>query len=110
MSEALNILNDIVADRLDYTGDLLTNQRTGLTFRAEVEPIQDIELNTELGRDARESVTIHVFDWTADLKLNDLVSATLMGEACTLKLLRRTANPASPMIDFGCQKMTDKDT
>ena len=116
MSEANEILAYIVADREAFTADhgqIISGGHAGEWFTAEMEEIADMELNTELGRDARESITLHVANRTeaARIGLHDRVRFTLRGQSCTLQILRRTDNPLSPQVHFGCMKIASgKDT
>lgn len=73
----------------------------------EIQAIQDIELNAELGRDARETVTFHVADRdkAAQIKLNDVVIA--LGQQ--FRILRRSDNPLTIQVEFGAMKVTDND-
>jgi hypothetical protein len=113
MSETSEVLSDIVADRQSFTGDQVKNLRTGKTFTAEIEEIQEIDLNTELGRDARETVLVLISDRTtaADQSLNDQLQFTRYGQTWKCKILRREDNPAKPQVEFGCMKIVPgKDT
>jgi len=109
MSSLRDVLSDVIADRQSFTGDQLVNLRTGKTFTAEVEEIQDIELNTELGRDAREAVLIHVQDIgaAADQNMGDRLLLTLSGVQSILQIVRRKDNPGSVQTEFGCKKIVD---
>ena len=107
MSDLNDSLSDVVVDRQSFTGDTVTNLTTGATFTAELDPIQDIELNTELGRDARESVMMYVSDRTAAgvLVLGSKVGITLSGVYSIFELVRRKDNPANLQVEFGLRKM-----
>lgn len=109
MSEFRDVISDIVSDRQTFTGDVITNLRTDVQFVGEVEEIQDIELNTELGRDARESMLVHVQGRNLDIEEGDRLQVQLLGEIVGLKVCRRKNNPASPLTEYGCMKLTDKD-
>lgn len=107
MSELLDNLADIIDDRLPGTSCLIVNLATGWKFNAEIEPIQDIELNEALGRDARESVLMHVRDRKALLELNltGIVQIPLLGRNEKFSIIRRRDNPADPQIEFGLMKI-----
>lgn len=112
MSLIRDIIADSVADRLALTGESFKLLRTGLKFVAEYEENQNIELNEALGKDPRESGTIHVQDDAAAsaILVNDLLTVTLFGQACKLQVLqRRRDNPGSPLTEFGVMKVTTKD-
>ena len=108
MSEILNTLAAVVSDRAPTFGEAVADLTNGLKFNAEIEPIQDIEANVLLGRDARESVIFHIQDRTntAQVSLGDVFSA--LGEK--FLIIRRTDNPAGVMEDFGAMKLTDQDS
>ena len=108
MSEARDILGHVVTERQSFTGDVVTNLRTGKQLTVEIEEIADIELNTEMGRDAREAVLIHVNRADVDdqsMKLNDRLKLGTV----TFIALRRKDNPMSPQVEFGCMKSTAND-
>ena len=111
MSEARDIIGAVVSERENWTAETCKNLADGTTFNAEVEQIQDIELNVALGRDARESVTIHVLNQTAadGLTMNGFVSIQLYGRWQKFQVLRRSNNPASPQVEFGLMKVLPKD-
>lgn len=92
----------------DFEEEDVRNLRTGAVFKAKVQPIADIELNTELGRDPRESVLIHIRDRAvaAAINMNDQLEA--IGEK--FRAIRRTDNPASFHVEFGCMKVTEQDS
>jgi predicted trehalose synthase len=112
MSEFRDVLQHIVSDREPGTVELCRNLKTGAAFTAEVEEIQDTELNTELGRDAREGVLMHVSDRevAAAILAQQSVAIFLYGEWVTFKVLRRKNNPANPQVEFGLMKLTEKDS
>jgi hypothetical protein len=103
MSEFRDTIRNIVIEREVGTSENCRNLDDGTFFTAEVEEIQDIELNTEFGRDAREQVTMHVSDRAAAMKLwsQERVSVQLYGQWNTFIIIRRKNNPASPQVDFG---------
>ena len=107
MSETRDILTGVIAGRACSFGDAVRDLRTGLSFTAEIEPVMDIEANVLLGRDARESCVFHVVDRdaAAAIEMQDVLAA--IGEKFTV--LRRSDNPASPQVDFGCMKLSDRD-
>jgi len=108
MSEIRNIITDTLQDREVTFGDDCVALRTSTYFKAEIEPVADMELNVTLGRDPRESVIFHIRDRvvSATLNLNDLVTA--LGN--TFRILRRSDNPISTQVDFGAMKITNKDS
>jgi hypothetical protein len=107
VSETRAILADVIADRAPSFGDAVRDLRTGILFTAEIEEVADIESNMLLGRDARESVIFHVSDRAAAAGIDQ--DDTLSAIGATFSVLRRTDNPASPQVDFGAMKITEKD-
>lgn len=107
MSESRDTLADVVSERQAFTGDRVTNLRTGKEFTAEIEPIEDIELNTELGRDAREVFLLHVSDREAAdaLPHKNRVSFSFRGQDFIGEVVRRKDNPANLQVEFGCAKV-----
>ncbi len=107
MSEARDIIRDTIADRQDFTGDAIENLRTGTKFTAELEDVQDIELNTALGRDARESILVHINDRivSAEIRIGDKLRCVIYGITVLLDVLRRKDNPTDPQVEFGCAKV-----
>lgn len=101
------MLAAVVTTRGPWFADAVRNLRSGRTLTAEIEPVLDVEANVLLGRDARESVIFHVADRgeAAGIELNDTLAA--LGEK--FRVLRRTDNPASPLVDFGAMKLTELD-
>ena len=117
MSEFNSTLAAIVTERQPFTadrGELLTGDAAGTFIRAEIEEISDVELNAELGRDPREAYTLHLVlrSDAAKLNANDRVRFNIRGVNLTLMILpgRRQDSIYSPVIKFGCMKITDKDT
>ena len=84
------------------------NLRTNMAFRAKLEPIGDLELNTELGRDPRSSDYFHVRDATVDIMAGDEIAA--LGR--TFKILPANApdNAASLHRKFTAMQLTTKDS
>lgn len=111
MSEFREAWAGIVEDRLVGTGEACVNLKTGDPFTAEIEEIEDTELNTELGRDPREAVLMHVSDSAvaAAIECQQQVLITLYGQLAKFKVLRRKENPASPQVEFGLMRLTAKD-
>ena len=107
MSLIRDIIGDVIADRENIFGDNITLMRTGETFTAEVQPIADTFLNTEMGRDARETVTIHVRNLRVASKI--LMQDILKIGNDKFKVLRRSNNPISVQVEFGVMKTTEKD-
>ena len=107
MSEAHEILGDVVDDRAAYTSDPITNVRTGAVFMAEIEANPEIALDAELGRDLRELVILHVRDKAAAAGINsqDRVRFTLYGEQVTFQIVERMSNPANPLVEFKAKKI-----
>jgi hypothetical protein len=113
MSEAHDILADVVADRAAFTTDPVVNLRTGLTFTAEIEPVDPLLVQSELGEDAREVVAIHVTSDTeaAKIKPQDLVQFRLFGVTVIYKIVKRRDNAAGVQTDFwAMQQVPGKDT
>ena len=112
MSDFRETIRDVVVDRESGTAELCRNLRTNATFSAEIEEIQDTELNTELGRDARESVLMHVSDRTvaAAIVSQQHVAILLYGAWAEFTVVRRQDNPAKPQVEFGLMKRTEKDS
>lgn len=92
----------------DYEEEVCKNLRTGLSFRAKVQPIADMELNTELGRDAREAVTLHLRDRDAAAAQNMGDKIEAIGQ--TFQIVRRTDNPATVHVEFGCIEIASVDS
>jgi hypothetical protein len=110
MSLIYNVIADIVAERQPVFGDSITNLDTGRTFVAEIEAVQDIELNEGLGRDPRESIILHVADREAAAECiaqKTLVRFSMYGVTATFKMVRRQDNPASSQVEFGCVKVVE---
>jgi hypothetical protein len=107
MSESRDILAQVIDDRQVFTGDSVLNLNTGRRFVAELEEIADRELNTELGRDAREEVFVRVEDRTAmaEIDITTRLLVTLNGVDVALMVLRRSDNPVSLQTEFGCTKL-----
>jgi len=108
MSELRDILANSITDRMTYTGETVKNLRTGKTFKAEYEEISDIEMNEALGRDPRESATLHVQDRIAAATLfaNDKIEIRMNGVTAKFVVLggRRKDNPGSSQVEFGLMK------
>ena len=105
MSEFREAVAAIVADRQCGTAEGCVNLRSGLAFSAEIEPVADLELNTALGRDPRESVLFHVLDRAAAAGINQNDRLKALG--AVFVVLRRQDNPASPLVEFGCMKLVE---
>jgi hypothetical protein len=107
VSELLDIAGHIVDDRDSAFADTVTNLRTGLTFRAELQGISDLELMTELGADPRASHWLHVRDKTADIQANDRLSVL----GVTLQILPGHVpdNVLSPQRRFTAMQLTAND-
>ena len=75
---------------------------------AEAEPVQDIELAAELGRDPRESITLHIANRVEAslIKMHDQIQ-TPYG---VFQIIRRSDNPKTSQADFGCMKVVSSDT
>lgn len=70
--------------------------------------MENIDLATELGHDPRESMILHVPDrYEASLlKVGDKLTVLFFGQPAMLQITaRRTDNPSSPLVDFGCMKV-----
>lgn len=108
MSEAHDILSDIVEDRASATTDPVLNLRTGVPFTAEIDGSPDaFTISAELGEDAREAILLHVTDpdEAAAQFMNDTVRFTLFGKTVVYKLVKRRANDANPQTDFWAVKV-----
>src|ERR1017187_5315642 len=107
VSENRNVLSAVITERASSFGDPVRNLRSGRRFTAEIEAVQDIEANVLLGRDARESCIFHVADRAVarGILMQDELEA--LGER--FSVLRRTDNPASPQVEFGLMKLSEKD-
>jgi hypothetical protein len=83
-----------------FEEETITNERTGKSFLAKVQPITDLALLEAIGQDSREVVTIHTRDQAAanDLNEGDVLS-TLNN---SFKSIRTMANPASLHVAFIC--------
>ena len=103
MSEIRNVIAATITDRQPAFGDVAVNLNSGEKFTAEIQPIADTMLNEAMGRDPRETDTFHVLDKVAASKINKGDELQALGE--TFTVLRRTNNPASVQIEFGCQKV-----
>ena len=90
-----------------FDEDDVKNLRTGIMWKAKIQPVADMVLNEAMGRDARESCTFHFRDKkvVADINMTDRLLAN--GE--TYVVLRRTNNPISIHTEYGCMKLTEKD-
>ncbi len=107
MSELREVLNDVVTERQCFTGDSVKNLRTGLSFIAEIEEIQDIELITQLDSDAREAVIVHVQDRVAagEQRRGDQITISLFGQVSKFKIARISDNPVKHQAEFVCIKI-----
>ena len=106
MSEAHDIMADVVDDRASYTTDAVTHLRTGQPIIAEIDGTPDaVTVATELGDDYRNVVLLHVNDdsQAALLRSQDRVSFTLFGRQATAVIIRRRDNPANVQTDFWAQ-------
>ncbi len=74
------------------------NLRTGLTFLAKIQPINDIELLTELGQDNREVCMVHTRDSAAAKGINDQEVISFLENKW--RVVKRMDNPASLHTDF----------
>jgi hypothetical protein len=106
VSEFRDAIQDIVADRECGTGEVCRNLVTGATFFAEVQEIEDVELNTELGRDARERLLMYVRDraQAAAIRLGQGIEISLYAVLTKFTVVRRKDNPATPQVEFGLMK------
>lgn len=112
MSEIRDILAGSIIERQTYTGETVKHLRTGKSFVAEYQENQNIELNEALGRDPRESATLHVADRViaALIAVNDQLQITFYGTTSTFMVLQsRTDNPGSSQVQFGLMKLSNKD-
>ncbi len=101
MSEARDIMGDVVDDRAPGTTDTVTNLTTGATFAAEIQDIEDTILNTELGIDARATTIFNIRDDTVPIVAMQLWSA--IGHKFMVLPRNAPDNPASVMLKVYCQ-------
>ena len=85
---------------------ILSGDSTGLYFIADAQSEQEIELNSDLGADAREKTVIYCFRPGPELQQGNLVS----GKSQTWRVVRREDNPANARIKFELAKVADVDT
>ena len=90
-----------------FEEELVKNQRTGLVFRAKIEPLADLELNTALGRDPRSSHWFHVRDRGVDLIAGDEVTG--LGARFLILPSAAPDNASSVHLKFLAEQLTDKD-
>lgn len=111
MSESRDILAAVVTERQSWSGDVVRNLRSGERFLAEIQEVPEIELQTDLGRDPRESVLVHVSNrqHASGCRISDMLDTSLHGQTVRLKILSRTNNPTNSQVTFGCQHLTDQD-
>jgi hypothetical protein len=113
MSEITNILESVVAERQAWTSDPVQNLRTGAWFTAELEMVDPLIVQAELGEDAREVVCLHVYDdqQAAGIQSQDKVKFRLFGQSVTYRVVKRRDNAASVQTDFwAMQIVSGKDT
>lgn len=112
MSELRDAVRDVIADRESGTAELCRNLNNGRTFQGEFEEIQDMELNTDLGRDAREQALLHVSDRARAMEIvaQQQVAVMLFGQWAKFTVTRRKDNPGDPQVEFGLVKLTEKDS
>lgn len=112
MSEFHDTIADIVSDRASHTTDPVRNLRTGLTFHAELEAVDPLLVQSELGEDAREVVALHVSDdaEASLVNVNDFVQFKLFGVTVKYRVIKRRANAANPQTTFWTMQFSDKDT
>lgn len=104
---------DFVADRAAFTTDLVTNLRTGLGFRAEIDGSPDaLVVATELGEDYRNMILLHVNDdlQAAGIQAQDRVAFVLFGRNVTAQILKRRDNGANAQTEFWAMQLTGKDS
>lgn len=85
---------------------ILSGDAAGETFTADAQAEQEIELNSDLGADAREKTVIYCFRPGPDVGQGDKVS----GKSQTWRIVRREDNPASARIKFELAKIAAVDT
>lgn len=112
MSELHESMQELASDRASYSADPVRNLRTGANILAEIEPVDPILAQAELGEDAREVVCLHVDDDTqADgLRVNDQVQFRLFGRTVKYRIVKRRNNAANVFTDFWATQITTKDT
>lgn len=108
MSEAREILADVVDERASMTTDVIIRLSTGARFIGELEPIEDLVLVTELGLDSRASHWLHISKRVPqNLRANEQLSA--LGR--TFQVLPKSSphSAASVMDKYLLMELTDKD-
>jgi hypothetical protein len=90
-----------------FEEDDVKNLRTGQTFRAKIEPIADLELNTELGRDSRSSHWFHIRDRTVDMGAGDELTA--IGARFIILPAAAPDNAASLHLKYMAMQLAGKD-
>ena len=90
-----------------FEEEAVKNLRTGLVFRAKIEPLADLELNTALGRDPRSSHYFHVRDRAVDLVAGDEVTA--LGARFEILVGVAPDNAASVHLKFLAMQLTAQD-
>ncbi len=112
MNELRAALADVVAERIAFTSDPCVNLRTGLTFLAEIEPVDPLIVATELGEDPREVVIVHVTDTqdAAGINDQDQIQMNLGQGNVVYQVVKRRNNAANLQVDFWCRQVTNLDT
>jgi hypothetical protein len=108
VSEAREIMADVVDDRAPFTTDSIINLKTGQAFQAEIEPIEDLVLATELGLDPRASHWLHVAR-RQGVRLN--AGDELKAIGSKFQVLQKSAprNSANVMDKYLLMELTAKD-
>lgn len=107
MSEFRDAIQAVVTDREVGTAELCQNLTNGNYFTAEIEEVSELELNTALGRDAREAAMMHVSDRVTALAIHKgcKVRVQLYGQWTTFEVVRRKDDPGDPQMEFGLMKL-----
>lgn len=112
MSELRDVILAVVQERAPIFGDTVKNLRTGLSFNAEIEPIDALIAQTELGEDYRDVVILHVLsnEDAAGINSQDFVQFSQFGVTVKFRIIKRRNNPTNPQADFWAYQWTEKDS
>ena len=113
MSEAYDMLTDVVQDRAAYTADSILNITTGISFTAEIETNLDpMTLPEGIANDPRDKVRLHVTSDTEAMALNkgDFIRVTLGGIATRMQIVDGHRSPTGIQSQFIAIQKTAKDS
>jgi len=108
MSEMRQIAGNLVADRESAFADQVQDSVTGLRFMAEIQDIEDVSINTELGIDARATTIFNILDKTVPLRAGTIWLA--IGRRFLVLPRNAPDNPATPQLKVYCMVLTAHDT